>query len=76
MYIHLKKELYTIKNKRVKNSTIETKFDKFGNKVSMIETSNKFDRYKVIKEENLSFSRDTTASFPSVMLETSDKHDS
>ena len=41
--IHPKKDLHTIKNKRVKNSTIETKFESFGNKVSMIETSNRVD---------------------------------
>ena len=36
--IHLKKQLHTIKKKKVKNYTIETKCDKFGNKVSMLET--------------------------------------
>ena len=46
--IHTKKELHTIEKKKVKNSTIETKFDKFGNKVSRFETSNKFDEEKVI----------------------------
>ena len=34
--IRLKKELHTIL-KRGNNSTIETKFDKYGNKVSMFE---------------------------------------
>ena len=37
--IHLKKELYTIKMKRMKNSIIGTQCDKFGNKISMLETS-------------------------------------
>ena len=41
--IHMKKELYTIKNKKVKNSTIDTKFDKSCNKISRLETSNRFE---------------------------------
>ena len=56
-YITLKKE--------GKNSTIETKFDKFVNKVSMLETSNKVDKEKVAKENNISLSRYPTASLPS-----------
>ena len=40
--IHPEKELHTIKNKEVKDSTVDTKFDKFGNKVSVIETSKMF----------------------------------
>ena len=50
--IHLKKEVHTIKNKKVNNSTIEIKFDKFGNKVSMLETSNEVDEEKVTKEKH------------------------
>ena len=71
----MKKELHTIKKKRIKNSTIETKFDKFVNKVSIVETSNKVDEEKVTKENNISLSMDPTASLPSVIVETSDKHD-
>ena len=59
--IHLKKELHTIKKKRVKNSTVETKFDKFGKKVSMLETSNEVDEEKVTKQKNISLSRDPTS---------------
>ena len=47
--IHLKTELHTIKKEKVKTSTIETKFDKFGNKVSILETSNKVGEEKVTK---------------------------
>ena len=46
-------------------STIDTKFDKFGNKFSMLETSSKVDKEKVTKEKNIPLSRDLTASFPS-----------
>ena len=53
---------------------MENKFDKFGNKVSMLETPNEVDEYKVTKENNISFSRDLNASFPSGIVETSDKH--
>ena len=35
---HLKKELYTITKNIGNDSTIETKYDKHGNKVSMYET--------------------------------------
>ena len=59
--IHLKKELHAIKKKRVKQSTIETKFYKFGNKVSMFETLNKVDKEKVTIEKNISLSRGPTA---------------
>ena len=52
----LKKELHTIKN-WVKTSFIETKFNKLGNKVSMLEASNEVDEEKVTKEKNISFSR-------------------
>ena len=41
----------------------------------MLETSNKVDEKKVTKENNTSFSRDTTASLPPVIVETFDKHD-
>ena len=49
--IHLKKELHTIKNKKVKQSNILAKFDKFGNKVLMLETSKEVDEEKVTKEK-------------------------
>ena len=63
--IRLKKELHTIKKKKkVKKSTIETKFCKFGNKVSMVETSNKVDEQIITKEEIFSLSWGPTASFP------------
>ena len=75
IYICLKKELRTIKKKKIKKSTIETKFDKFGNNISMLETSNKVDEEKVTKEKNISLSKDTTASYPSGIVETSDKND-
>ena len=73
--IHLKKELYTIKKRKVKKYTIETKFDKFGNKVSMLETSNEADYEKVTKENNISLSRDPTASLSSGTVEPFYKHD-
>ena len=57
--IHLKKELHTIKRGK-KASIIETKFDKFGNKVSMIENSNEVDEDKLTNEKKISLSRDTT----------------
>ena len=38
--IHLNQDLHTIGNKE-NNSTIETKFDQYGNKVSMFETLKK-----------------------------------
>ena len=41
--IHLKKELYTTIKKKIKKSTIDTKFDKFGNKVPLLKTSNGVD---------------------------------
>ena len=45
------------KKEEGKHSTIENKCDKFGNKVSMLETSNEVDEEKVTKEKNISFSR-------------------
>ena len=36
-----------------KNSTIETKFDKNGNNISMLETSNEVDVEKVTKDTNI-----------------------
>ena len=41
----------------------------------MLETSNKVDEGKVTKERNISLSKDTTASSPSGIVETSYKHD-
>ena len=72
--IHPKKELHTIKNKKTKNYTIGTKFDKFVTKVSMIETPKKVYEEKVTKENNISLSRDPTTSFPSGIVDTSDKN--
>ena len=57
------------------NSTIETKIDKLGNKISMHETSNGVDEDKVTKDTNISFSRGTPASLPSGIVEYSDKND-
>ena len=72
--ICLKKELHNRKKKKIKSSIIETKFDKFGNKVSMCETSNEVDEVKLTKDHNISLSKDTTASSQSSIVETSDKH--
>ena len=58
-----------------KKSTIETKFDKDGNNISMLETSNEVDKEKVTKDKNISLSRDPIYSFPSGILESIDKHD-
>ena len=52
-----------------------TKFDKNDNKILMLETLNEVDEEKLTKENNISLSRDPIASFPSVILETIDKHD-
>ena len=41
----------------------------------MLETSNKVDEGGLTKEKNISLSKDTTASSPSGIVETSDKHD-
>ena len=49
--INMKKELHTIKKKKIIKSTIETNFDKFGNKVLILETSNKVDEEKVTKKK-------------------------
>ena len=57
-----------------KTSTIETKFDKNGNKISMLETSNEVDEEKVTKDNNISLSRDPIASLPPGILENVDKH--
>ena len=40
----------------------------------MLETSNEVDEKKVTKDKNVSLSRDPTASFPSGVVETFDKH--
>ena len=73
-FFRLKKELHIIKRGGV-TSTIETKFDKFFKKVSMLETSNEIDEEKVTKDNNISLSRDTTDSFLSGTVKTYDKHD-
>ena len=57
-----------MKKERIKKSTIGTKFYKFGNKVSIIETSNVVDKEKVTKENNTSLSRYPTDSIPSVIV--------
>ena len=57
--------------KKVKIYTIETRFDKFGNKVSMLGTWNKFDEEKVTNGNNSSLSMDPTASLPSGIVDTS-----
>ena len=41
----------------------------------MLETSNKVDEDEVTKENNISLSRDPTSSFPSGIVEYSDKND-
>ena len=41
----------------------------------MLENSNEVDEEKVTKKNNISLSRDPTASFPSGIVETSDKND-
>ena len=71
---HLKKELHTIK-KRGGGFTIENKFDKNDNNISMLEASNEFVEEKVTNENNISLSRNTTASLPSGIVDTIDKHD-
>ena len=71
----MNKELHTKKKKKMKSSIIETKFDKFGNKVSIKETSNEVYKGKVTNEKNISLSRDTIASFLSGIMQTSDKHE-
>ena len=72
--IHLKKEVHTEKKKKGKNSITETKFDKFGNKFSILETSNYVDEEKRIKENNILLYRDSIASFPSAIVDSSYKH--
>ena len=44
---HLKKELNTIAKKGENNSSVETKFDKHGNKTSMYETVKEVDKFKI-----------------------------
>ena len=73
--IHMKKESHKIKKKKVKIYTIDTKFDKYGNKVSMLETSKGIAEWKVTKENNISLSRYPTDSFTSVIVDNSDKND-
>ena len=41
----------------------------------MLKNLNKVDEEKVTKENNISLSRDTTASFPSYIVEYSDKNE-
>ena len=63
-----------IPQKRKKTSTIETKFDKFGNKVSMLETLNEVDEEIITKENDIPLSRDPTSSFQSGIVYDFDKH--
>ena len=58
--IHLKKS-YTPLNKKENNSTIETKFDQYGNKVSMFETLKKSEWEIVTKDNNISLTREPTS---------------
>ena len=55
--IHLNQDLHTIENKE-NNSTIETKFDQYGNKVSMFETVEEVGEDTVTKEENILLTRE------------------
>ena len=59
LFIILKKN--TIK-KREKNSTIETKYDKYSNEVSLFETVKKLNEEKVTKENNILLKREPTTS--------------
>ena len=52
----------TIKINKENNYTIETKFDKDGNKVSMFETVKEVYEEKIIKEYIILLSRDNTTS--------------
>ena len=45
-------------------STIETKYDKYGNKVSIFETVKEVYEETVTKDNNIFFTRDPTASLP------------
>ena len=57
------------------SSTIQTNFNKNGNKFSMIETSNKVDEEKATKENNISLSRNPTPLFSSVTVKNFDKRE-
>ena len=71
--IHLKKELHTFKKKRENNSTIETKFDQYGNKFSIFETVKEVDKKKVTKDNNILLTGEPIASLLSVNVEYSDE---
>ena len=58
--IHLNQDLHTIGNKE-NISTIETKFDQYGNKVSMFETLKKSEWEIVTKDNNISLTREPTS---------------
>ena len=66
--IHLKKELPTVKKKK-NNSTIQTKFYQYGNKVSMFETVKEVDEQIVTKDKNIQLKSEPTASLLSVHVE-------
>ena len=55
--------------KKGKKSTIETKFDQYGNKFSMLETVKEVDEKTVTKENNILLTREPTASLLSGSLE-------
>ena len=71
--IHLKKEVHTIKNKKVNNSTIETKFDQCGNKVLIFETIKEVDGETVTKDKSTLLTREPTASLLSGNVEYSNE---
>ena len=53
--------LHTIYLKKENNSTIETKFDKYGNKVTIIENVKEVDEGTATKEDNILLTRGPTA---------------
>ena len=60
--------------KKVKNSTIETKFHKLGNKISMLQNSNEVNEGKITKENNILLSRDPTVTLTLGIVGYSDKN--
>ena len=66
---HLKKKFNKIAKKREDNSTIETKFDKHGNKASMYETVKEVDEEKITKKKIMSLTSDNTNSLQSCSVE-------
>ena len=70
--IYLKKSYIQFK-KQENNFTIGTKFDKYGNKVSMFERVKEVDDKKFTKEKNILFTIEPTSSLPSGNVEYSDE---